>query len=99
MPKLKNISPLGELDVPLLDRILDAGEEFDVSAETAEKLLPQAENYQPVDDEAHAILDRLTGRNEPTEPAPEQSPEPAPEAPSGEPEPDADATDHASDGS
>lgn len=88
MPKLKNVSPLGELDVPLLDRILAAGEEFDVSDEIAEKLLPQAENYQPADKAARAILDRLTGAPDAVQ-AQEHEPDPQPDEP----------TDHASDGS
>jgi len=86
MPKLKNVSPLGELDVPLLDRILDAGEEFDVSDEIAGKLLPQAENYQPADNAARAILDRLTGATDAVQ-AHEPEPDPQPDEP----------TDHASD--
>ena len=59
MTIIKNVSPLGELDVPLLGRFLDYGEEIEVSDEVAERLLPQAENYAPVDDEAKAIFAKI----------------------------------------
>lgn len=48
MPTLRNVSPYGALEIPLLGRVVGAGEEFDVSDEQAERLLPQAENYQLV---------------------------------------------------
>ena len=59
MTIIKNVSPLGELDVPLLGRFLAFGEEIEVSDDVAERLLPQAENYEPVDDEAKAIFAKL----------------------------------------
>lgn len=68
MTIIKNVSPLGELDVPLLGRFLKAGEEIEVSDEVAERLLPQAENYQPVDDGAKAILAKLYPEPEADEP-------------------------------
>lgn len=56
MPKLKNINPLGQVDVPLLRRqgepfgeegsgCLEPGEVFEVDAATAERLLEQSDNY------------------------------------------------------
>jgi hypothetical protein len=48
MPLIRNVSPLGDLDVPLLGRILAAGEEVDVPKETAALLLAQPDNFQPV---------------------------------------------------
>lgn len=79
MTIIKNVSPLGDLDVPLLGRFLDAGEEIEVSDDVAERLLPQAENYEPVDDEAKAILAKLY---------PDQDSDPEPEeADEGEGEP------------
>jgi len=48
MPKIRNINPLGEVEVPLQRRILAAGEEFEVSDEIAERLLDQPDNYQLV---------------------------------------------------
>lgn len=35
MPTLKNTNPLGAVDLPLIGRTLDAGEEFDVTAAQA----------------------------------------------------------------
>lgn len=49
MPTIKNISPLGDLDVPLLDRVVEAGEEVDVSAEDAKLLLAQPDNFVKAD--------------------------------------------------
>lgn len=88
MTIIKNVSPLGDLDVPLLGRFLDAGEEIEVSDDVAERLLPQAENYEPVDDEAKAILAKLYPAPEAEEPeegegepAAEEAEEPAADKP------------------
>ena len=76
---IKNVSPLGELDVPLLGRFIEHGEEFEVSEDQAERLLPQAENYEPVDDEAKAVLARINGDDEAEEVTePEPAPDPKP---------------------
>lgn len=80
---IKNVSPLGELDVPLLGSILDAGEELEVSEDHARKLLPQAENYQPVDDEATALADEIFGRtpdesDQDPDADPDKEPDPTP---------------------
>lgn len=48
MPKIRNVSPYGDLDVPLLGRVVAAGEEVEVSAEQAKLLLAQETNWQPV---------------------------------------------------
>jgi len=59
MPKLRNINPLGHVDVPLLRRqgepfdeagvgCLAPGEVFEVSDEIAERLLEQVDNYELV---------------------------------------------------
>ena len=64
MPKLRNINPLGAVDLPLIGRTLAPGEEFEVTAEQAgrapsgsaeagdydpgEGLLGQADNYELV---------------------------------------------------
>ncbi len=48
MPLIRNVSPLGDLDVPLLGRILAAGEEVDVPKAAAVLLLEQPDNFQPV---------------------------------------------------
>ncbi len=47
MPRIKNVSPYGDLDVPLLGRTLTAGEEADVTDAQAEVLLAQPTNYAP----------------------------------------------------
>lgn len=41
MPKIQNVSPLGDLDVPLLRRAVKAGEVVDVSGDHAKLLLAQ----------------------------------------------------------
>ena len=48
MPLIRNVSPLGDLDVPLLGRILAAGEEVDVPKAAAVRLLDQPDKFQPV---------------------------------------------------
>ena len=48
MARLKNINPLGEIDLPLIDRSLMSGEEFEVTDEQAAVLLMQVDNYQAV---------------------------------------------------
>lgn len=55
MVTLVNTNPLGEVDVPLVGRILAADEEFEVSAEVAAVLLEQVGNFAP-----KANLDDLT---------------------------------------
>ena len=47
--KLKNTSPLGALDIPLLGRIVEAGETFEITGEDAENLLRQGDNFERVD--------------------------------------------------
>lgn len=48
MPTLRNINPLGAVELPLIRRVLEAGEEFEVSDEIAEHLLEQTTNYELV---------------------------------------------------
>lgn len=63
--KLRNVSPLGDLDIPLVRRIVLSGEEFDVTAEQAARLLEQHPvNYVPADDEAEALHTDLTATPE-----------------------------------
>lgn len=54
MPQIRNDSPLGDLDVPLLRRIVRAGETVDVTDDQAARLLPQ-DIWTAVDDAAHSI--------------------------------------------
>jgi len=48
MARLKNINPLGGVDLPLINRSLAADEEFEVTDEQAAILLLQVDNYQAV---------------------------------------------------
>lgn len=64
MPKLKNISPLGALDVPLLRRVVEADEVFDVNEDQALVLLLQPDNYQPADEAAKTLAASLTAQQD-----------------------------------
>ena len=80
---LQHINPYGACDVPLLRRVLGAGEQFECTEEQARVLLAQVGNYEPADDEAKAIRaeldaeaeavadgeDEVAGATEPAEPA------------------------------
>lgn len=48
MTTLKNTNPLGAIDLPLIGRTLEAGEEFDVPEDVAKALLEQVGNYERV---------------------------------------------------
>lgn len=48
MTTLRNVSPLGDLDFPLLRRNVAAGEEFEVDADVADGLLEQVGNFELV---------------------------------------------------
>lgn len=53
MPKIKNVSPFGDLDVPLLGQIFEHGTILDVTEEQAEILLRQSDNFQAWGEPAH----------------------------------------------
>lgn len=65
MPKLKNISPFGTLDVPLLRRVVDAGEVVDVTEDQARALLLQPANYEPADKASKALAADLAASQDP----------------------------------
>jgi len=46
--KLRNVSPLGDLEVPLLGRVVKAGEVFEVPADVAALLGAQPRNWASV---------------------------------------------------
>jgi hypothetical protein len=46
--RLRNINPLGEVDLPLIGRTLEAGEVFEIDDERGNALLEQAGNYELV---------------------------------------------------
>ena len=57
--KIKNVSPRGDLDVPLLGVVVPAGESVTVSPEAAARLLPQVGNWAPADKAAEALAAEL----------------------------------------
>lgn len=65
MPKLKNISPLGALDVPLLRTVVAADQVIDVTEAQAKVLLLQPGNYAPADKATRALADTLTPPQDP----------------------------------
>lgn len=48
MPKFKNVSPLGALDIPALGRVVQAGEVFESPGEFAEYFAQQPDNFEAV---------------------------------------------------
>lgn len=44
--RLRNINPLGDVDLPLIGRSLTAGEEFDIDDDLGTALLEQVGNYE-----------------------------------------------------
>lgn len=48
MATLRNINPLGDIDLPVLGRTVRAGEEFEVTDDVAAVLLEQVGNYEAV---------------------------------------------------
>jgi hypothetical protein len=59
--KVKNISPFGHLDIPLVGRVVEAGEVFDATEDQASQLLAQPFHYAPGDKSAEAFLKALLG--------------------------------------
>lgn len=56
MAKIKNVSPLGDLVIPVLDGlVVKAGEVADVSDEAAASLLAQPDNWVAADKAAASI--------------------------------------------
>lgn len=48
MATLRNVNPCGAVDLPLLGRVVEAGEEFDIADDLAAGLLEQVGNYESV---------------------------------------------------
>jgi len=44
--KIKNVSPLGDLDVPLLGRVVKSGEVVEVTKEQSTRLLAQGDVWE-----------------------------------------------------
>ena len=55
MAKVKNISPLGDVDVPALGLSVKAGATIDVADDVAASLLEQTTNWAPADKAAASI--------------------------------------------
>jgi hypothetical protein len=60
MPKIKNVSPLGDLIIPALGIEIKAGASADVSDEAAASLLEQSENWAAADKAAASISTALS---------------------------------------
>ena len=48
MPKFKNVSPIGALELPLIGRVVGAGEVIDVTSTQAACLAGQEATWRPV---------------------------------------------------
>jgi hypothetical protein len=59
MPKIKNVSPFGDLDVPLLGIVFEHGSILEVSEDEARTLLMQEDNFKPWGPEAREVLDNV----------------------------------------
>ena len=70
MPTIRNVNPIGDVDVPLLRRVVARGEAVDVTDDQAARLLPQQDNWVLVD-AAHEPLAApvAVDTHEPTEEA------------------------------
>jgi hypothetical protein len=102
--RLRNINPLGQVDLPLIRRQgddylgeegignLEPGEEFDVASEHAAILLQQSGNYEPVDAAAIAIDSKIPHNafRHQKKPAKQQAPR-KPRASTSKPKPAAEA--------
>lgn len=64
MPKIKNISPLGALDVPLLRTVVEAEELVTVTEDQARALLLQPDNFEAADRPAKSIAADLRAQQE-----------------------------------
>jgi hypothetical protein len=58
MPKIKNVSPFGDLMVPLLGIEFKHGSIIDVTEEEARILLMQEDNFKPWGPDAREALDK-----------------------------------------
>jgi hypothetical protein len=54
MPKFKNVSPVGELELPTLGFVVPAGGVVDVDDATAEGFLLQPDVWKPIDSKKEA---------------------------------------------
>jgi hypothetical protein len=57
MPKIKNVSPFGDLEVPLLGIEFKHGTIIEVTEEQAKILLQQEDNFKPWGPDAREVLE------------------------------------------
>lgn len=62
--KIKNVSPFGALDVPLLRTVIEPGQVLDVTEDQARALLLQPDNYEPADKPAKALAAALAAEQD-----------------------------------
>ena len=74
MPKIKNVSPFGDLDVPLLGRVVPSGSITEVTDAEAEILLQQPDNFKPWGEEAKKAKRRPSRRRTPPPDIPDVAP-------------------------
>ncbi len=74
MPKIKNVSPFGDLDVPLLGRVVEQGSITEVTDAQAEILLQQPDNFKPWGEEAKKAKARPARRKSPPPAIPDVAP-------------------------
>ena len=62
--QLKNVSPLGAVDLPLIGRTLEAGEVFDVPDKVGNALLKQVGNYAEASKTEAKVADKAAAAAE-----------------------------------
>lgn len=62
--KIKNVSPFGDLEVPLLGQVVAHGAIIEVSEEQAKVLLTQEDNFKPWGPDARHELEVAQQENE-----------------------------------
>ena len=62
--QLKNINPLGAVDLPLIGRTLEAGEVFDVPDKVGNALLKQVGNYAEASKTEAKVADKAAAAAE-----------------------------------
>lgn len=81
--RFKNVSPLGDLEIPSLDRIVKHDEEFDVPVDIAPLLAAQTEHFASVDEAAHTATTEALAAWADLAPADEPTALPDAEVPAG----------------
>lgn len=66
MPRFRNVSPYGALDLPLIGRTVEAGETFEVTPEQARHLKGQDDNFAPVKDAPKKPAKKAAPKAEPS---------------------------------